>query len=136
MSCTVLLRPSANVLMYLKRAAVARERAQGVRSADEKRFHHQMESRWMNLAASTAFVERVGLFVHSMEGSIVPYDGCPSCHGLMVLETAEIGEEDEVFGFRCRRCGAHQSRWMPPHGVAAVQALAPPPQWDRLWTGK
>ena len=51
-SCAVLQRPSANVLMYLKRAAVAREHAQEAETVTEKRFHHRMESVWMNLAAN------------------------------------------------------------------------------------
>jgi len=125
--CAVLLRPSANVLMYLKRAAVAREHAADAKSTAEKSFHHAMEGRWMSLAASTAFVERVDLFLHTMEGAVLPYDGCPSCHGLMVLEAAEIHDAEEVFGFRCRRCGAHEIRSMLPQRGrhAGARAAAP-----------
>ena len=57
-----------------------------------------------------------------MDGAILPYDGCPSCHGLMMLEEAEFLDKEEVFGFRCRRCGAHESRSALPRGAPACPA--------------
>lgn len=132
----MLQRPSANVLMYLKRAAVARERAKEAETAAEKRFHNRLESAWMNLAASTACVEHVDLFLHTIEGAVLPYNLCPSCHGLMVIEMAEILDTEEVYGFHCLRCGAHDMRSALPRGAVAEQVLAASPRREAILTGK
>ena len=103
----VLQRPNDNVLMYLNRASRARERAQHTANTSERVFHERMETSWMNLAASTAFVERVDLFLH--KGEVLPYAVC-QCVGLMRITTVETSVEEDVFTFECRRCGATDSR--------------------------
>jgi hypothetical protein len=96
--------------MYLNRASRARERAQHTKNAAERTFHEGMETSWMNLAASTAFVERVDLFLHTVEGEVLPYAACSECVGLMRITTIESDVHEDVFTFECRRCGATGTR--------------------------
>jgi hypothetical protein len=49
----------------LKRAASTRERAAAAVDETTRNFHQALESKWIDLAASTAFVERVDLFMQS-----------------------------------------------------------------------
>ena len=60
----MLLKTSAAVHLYLERAANAREKAAAVADPAMHRFYQAMESKWMDLAPSTALVERVDLFLH------------------------------------------------------------------------
>jgi hypothetical protein len=55
----MLRKESAAVRLYLERAANARERASAAVNETTRQFHQAMESKWMDLAASTAVVERV-----------------------------------------------------------------------------
>jgi hypothetical protein len=96
--------------MYLNRASRARERSQHTDNAAERTFHERMETSWMNLAASTAFVERVDLFLHTVEGAVLPYEACSECLGLMRITTIDSGVREDIFTFECRRCGATDSR--------------------------
>jgi hypothetical protein len=52
-----------------------------------RNFHQAMESKWMDLAASTAFVERVDLFMQSREfrSRLSPSDLCSDCNKQMLL---------------------------------------------------
>jgi len=106
----VLQRLSHDVLMYLERAHRARERAQQSPSKAERVFHERMESSWMNLAASAAFVARVDLFLHTLENNALPYDGCPQCRSVMRIKTIETARHEDVFVFECRGCGAIEQR--------------------------
>jgi hypothetical protein len=119
----VLQRLSHDVLLYLDRADRARERAQLSPNKAERLFHHRMEDSWMNLAASAAFVERVDLFLHTVENSARPYDGCPECRGLMRLMTIESANGEDIFTFECRSCGSLEQRTL-----ARREALATPAQ--------
>lgn len=108
----MLLRPSESVLMYLNRAVRSRELAHQAATRDEHEFHARMESSWMNLAASTALVERVDLSLHTIDGALLPYDACRGCHGLMSIETVESFRCEEIYTFKCHRCGStEQRRW-------------------------
>ena len=112
-SCAVLQRPSQNVLMYLDRATRARNLAQHAATKADREFYERMEASWMNLAASTAFVERVDLFIHTMESAALPYSGCQACRGLMRIATIESIESGDIYTFKCRRCGSEEQRTLP-----------------------
>ena len=51
----MLRKESAAVRLYLERAANASEEAAAAPDPATRRFHLAMESKWMDLAASTAF---------------------------------------------------------------------------------
>jgi hypothetical protein len=103
-------RLSHNVLTYLNRATRARELSQQATNGAEREFHQRLESSWMTLAASSAVVERVDLFLHSMECRSLPYHCCAECNGLMVTETIEAGRLASNYRLRCRHCGAVEDR--------------------------
>jgi Zn finger protein HypA/HybF involved in hydrogenase expression len=66
----------------------------------------------MDLAASTAVVERVDLFLHTREFRLrlSPSDLCPDCHKRMSLKAVETTAELEEHTFRCRKCGSEHMR--------------------------
>jgi len=72
----------------LKQAANARERAAAAVDETTRNFHQAMESKWMDLAASTAFVGRVDLFMQSREfrPRLSPSDLCSDCNKQMLLK--------------------------------------------------
>ena len=96
--------------MYLDRAMRSRERAHHAATRDDREFHERMEFSWMNLAASTALVERADLFLHTIDGALLPYDACRGCHGLMSIETVEGRGTEDIYTFKCRRCGSREQR--------------------------
>jgi hypothetical protein len=111
-SIAVLRRESATVRLYLERAAAASERASTATDPTMRRFHLAMESKWMDLAASTAFVERVDLFLHTREFRLrlSPSDLCPDCHDRMLLIAIRTTAEFDAHTFRCRKCGFEHTR--------------------------
>ena len=106
----VLQRLSHDVSMYLDRANQARERARQSSGRAEHLFHERMEISWMKLAASAAFVERVDLFLHTLENKVLPHDSCPRCRGVIRIKTIESTRHQDVFAFECRACGCDVQR--------------------------
>ena len=108
----MLRKQSATVGLYLERAANARERASAAVDEVTRQFHQTMESKWMDLAASTAFVERVDLFLQSTEFRLrlSSSDLCPDCKGRMLLKAIHSTLMLEEHIFRCRRCGSEHTR--------------------------
>lgn len=115
----VLQSQSRNVMMYLARAAWAREQARLATLKSERTFHERMEQRWLDLAASTAFVERVDLFLHTLDTTTPPHGTCPHCDGLMSVELLEITRYREMYTLRCGRCGGVERRMVVPAAPAA-----------------
>jgi len=66
----------------------------------------------MDLAASTAVVERVDLFLQTKEfrRRLSSSDLCPNCNGRMLLKAVHSTLELEEHIFRCRRCGSEHTR--------------------------
>jgi uncharacterized protein YlaI len=108
----VLRRESATVRLYLEKAAAASEKASAATDPTMRRFHLAMESKWMDLAASTAFVERVDLFLHTREFRLrlSPSDLCPDCHDRMLLKAIQRMNEFDAHTFRCGKCGFEHTR--------------------------
>ena len=108
----MLRKESAAVRLYLERAANARERASVAIDETTREFHQAMESKWMNLAASTAVVERVDLFLQSREFRLrlSPSDLCPFCQHRMLPKTIRPSAELETYIFQCRGCGFEHTR--------------------------
>jgi hypothetical protein len=106
----MLQRSSSGVSQYLDRAARSRQMAREAKCDNLREFHERMEASWMNLAASTAFVERVDLFLQTFDRGLVPSDTCPTCLRVMTLQTMDAGEMEDVYSFKCRQCGATEVR--------------------------
>jgi len=108
----MLRRESAAVRLYLERAANARERASVAVDETARQFHRAMESKWMDLAASTAVVERVDLFLQTRDFRLrlSPSDLCPNCHQRMSLTVVQTTAELEEHTFQCRNCGSTHTR--------------------------
>jgi hypothetical protein len=108
----MLRKASAAVRLYLERAANARERASAAVDETARRFHQAMESKWMDLAASTAVVERVDLFLQSREFRLrlPPSDLCPFCQRRTWLTVSRPSAEFEEHIFQCRDCGREHTR--------------------------
>ncbi len=102
------------VWMYLARAARSRELAQDAINGNLRHFHERMETSWMNLAADTAFVEGVDLFLHTRARRVPPCDACPSCSRLMRVSTIEADAAEDVYTFECTSCGFTQERKVRP----------------------
>ena len=112
-------KESARVRLYLEWAANAGERAAAAVDELARKFYQAMESRWMDLAASTAVVERVDLFLQTREfhPRLPPSDLCPDCHQLMSLKSVETTAELEEHTFQCRNCGSTHTRRFRADGV-------------------
>ena len=108
----MLRKEGAAVRLYLERAANASEKAAAAVDPTTRRFYLAMEAKWMDLAASTAFAERVDLFLQSREFRLrlSPSDLCPDCHGRMLLKAIQTTAEREEHTFRCRNCGSEHTR--------------------------
>jgi len=108
----MLAKESAAVRLYLERAANARERAAAAVDPATRRFYLAMESKWMDLAASTAVVERVDLFLQTREFRLrlPPSDVCPDCNQRMLLKAVKTTAELEEHTFQCRHCGSEHTR--------------------------
>jgi hypothetical protein len=108
----MLKKESTTVRLYLERAADATEKAAAAVDPAKRRFYLAMESKWMDLAASTAIVERVDLFLQSTEFRLrlSPSDLCPDCHQRMSLKAIQTTAELEEHTFRCRNCGSEHTR--------------------------
>jgi Zn finger protein HypA/HybF involved in hydrogenase expression len=108
----MLRKESAAVRLYLERAANAGEKASAAVDLATRRFYLAMESKWMDLAASTAVVERVDLFLQSREFRLrlSPSDLCRDCQKRMSLEAIQTTAELEEHTFRCRNCGSEHTR--------------------------
>ena len=76
----------------------------------------------MGLAASTAFVERVDLFLHTLDGASAPYDTCIQCHGVMAIEVLEAGGQQEMYTLRCRHCGDTEQRTVVRYTLPGAHA--------------
>jgi hypothetical protein len=65
--------------VFILNAPQTGEKALAAVDPETRHFHLMMESKWMDLAASTAFVERVDLFLQSREFRLrlSPSDLCP-----------------------------------------------------------
>ncbi len=98
----MLTRLNPIVTMYLDRAERAHARARRATTAADREFHQLMEASWMNLAASSAFAERVELFLHARRARAAPRDAAAR-HGAMANETLDAG-----------RCVADRVRAFPP----------------------
>ena len=108
----MLRKESAAVRLYLEWAANAREKAAATVDPATRRFYLSMESRWMDLAVSTAVVERVDLFLQSREFRLrlSPSDLCQDCHQRMSLKAIQTTAELEEHAFRCLNCGSEHTR--------------------------
>jgi hypothetical protein len=96
--------------MYLQRAAYAREYGQHATLRSEHVFYERMEERWMCLAASTALVERVDLFLNTLKLEKLPRDTCLRCQSVMAIEVIESAAGQEHYTLRCHACGATKQR--------------------------
>ena len=116
----MLAKESAAVRLYLERAADARERAAAAVDPATRRFYLAMESKWMDLAASTAFVERVDLFLQSREFRLrlCPSDLCPDCNKRTLLKAIHTTVALEYHIFQCRNCGSQHTRRLRPDDVS------------------
>jgi hypothetical protein len=108
----MLRKTSAAVRLYLVRAANARERASAAVDERTRQFHQAMESKWMDLAASTAVVERVDLFLQAREFRLrlPPSDLCPFCQRRTWPKAGQPSAELEEHIFQCRDCGREHTR--------------------------
>ena len=108
----MLRKESAAVRLYLERAANARERAAIAVDETARKFHQAMEFKWMDLAANTAIVERVDLFLQTMEFRfrLSPADLCPDCHERMSLKAVQTIAELEEHTFQYPHCGSEHWR--------------------------
>ena len=108
----MLRKESAGVRLYLERAANAREKAAAAVDETTRKFHQAMESKWLDLAASTAFRERVDLFLQTREFRLrlSPSDLCPFCRRRMSPKTIQPSAELETYIFQCRSCGFEHTR--------------------------
>src|SRR6516162_6558680 len=108
----MLRKESAAVRLYLERAANASERAAAAVDPVTRRFYLAMESKWMDLAASTAVVERVDLFLQTREFRLrlSPSDLCPDCHERMLLKAVQTTDKLEELTFHCRSCSSKHTR--------------------------
>jgi hypothetical protein len=99
-------KASAAVRLYLERAANASEKAATVAGPAMQRFSLAMESKWIDLAASIAVVERVNLFLQTREFRLrlLSSDLCTDCHQRMLLETIQTTAEHEEHAFRRGNC--------------------------------
>ena len=126
---------SATVVLYLTRAADAREQTQQATLKSERAFYERMERRWLTLAASAALTERVDLFVHTLQSMGLPHDSCTQCHGVMSIEVIEATGHQEIYTLRCRECGGTERRTVvrytlsggARHRAGAEAAAMPPP---------
>ena len=104
-------RTSPSVHMYLDRAGRARERAQNGANKAERAFHKRMEWWWANLAARTAFVEGVDLFLHVRQHhQLPPLSQCPDCGKLMMVRVMKADRGRLAYSFECVSCGRHEER--------------------------
>lgn len=121
-SRVVLQSQSANVILCLTHAATAREQAQRCTLKSERAFYERMEARWLGLAASAAFAERVDLFVQSLQSMTVPHDACARCRGVMSVEVIEATGSQEIYTLRCRQCGGTESRTVMRYTLRGVDS--------------
>jgi hypothetical protein len=117
----MLKKESVAVRLYLERAANARERALAAAATDPetRQFHQAMESKWMDLAASTAFVERVDLFLQTREFRLrlSSSDLCPDCYKRTLLKAIHTTLALEYHIFECRNCGSQHTRRLRADGL-------------------
>jgi hypothetical protein len=108
----VLRKTSAAVHLYLERAANAREKALAAVDPGTQTFYVLMESKWLDLAASTALVEGVDLFLQTREfrPRLSSSDLCPDCNGRMSLKVVHSAFELEEHVFQCLNCGSEHTR--------------------------
>ncbi len=111
--------------MYLARAAEAREHARHAALKSERIFYGRMEQRWMGLAACTAVVERVDLFLQTLHSTDLPHDVCTDCHGIMAIEVVEATGCREIYTLRCRKCGGTEFRTVMRYTVRGAATAAP-----------
>jgi len=121
----MLQKESATVRLYLERAANARERASAAVDETTRQFHQAMESKWMDLAASTAVVEHVDLFLQSREFRLrlSPSDLCPDCHERMPLKAVKTTAALEEHTFRCPNCSSEHMRRSRADDFPAIPSL-------------
>jgi hypothetical protein len=115
----MLRKTSAAVRMYLERAADAHEEALASVDPKTRHFYLMMESKWMDLAASTALVERVDLFLQSREFRLrLPTsDLCADCHERMSLKGVHSTFAFEDHIFECLNCGFTHMRRIRTDGL-------------------
>ena len=105
------LRGSPAVHMYLDCAERARERAQKALTDAERILHRRMERSWMNLAARTAHIEGVDLFLHARQHDrLPPLSQCPECRKAMTVRTIKLDRGGLVYNFQCASCGCQEER--------------------------
>ena len=110
----MLQKPNKTIAYYLECASSAHERAKLSDSKEVREFHERMAERWMNLAASSAWFERLDLFIVSMAlKNVPPTDLCDTCHRIMRLMTSEITLGRERLSFECTVCGTEKVRDLP-----------------------
>ena len=104
-------RTSHSVHMYLGRAGRAREHAQTAANESERAFHQRMERSWANLAATSALIEGVDLFLHARQHHrLPPLSQCPDCSKLMTMRVLKADRGRLVFNFECASCGCREER--------------------------
>jgi hypothetical protein len=105
-------RTSPSVHMYLDRAGRARERAQNGANKAERAFHKRMERSWADLAAKTAVIEGVDLFLHARQhDQLPPLSQCPDCSKLMTVRVIKADHGRLAYNFECVSCGSREERW-------------------------
>ncbi|HVY58615.1 MAG TPA: hypothetical protein VHA77_12255 [Xanthobacteraceae bacterium] len=107
----MLQKQSSSVILYLERASSAREHALQAKDAELKSHYLDMEAKWLDLAASSAQVERVDLFLQSLKFSrLAPSETCWSCGRPMRLVSVEPGPDGQRYRFECRDCRKERIR--------------------------
>jgi hypothetical protein len=109
--CALLRKESAAVRLYLEQGANASEKA-AAQSIRQRGILLAMESKWMNLVAGTAIVERMDLFLQSREfrQRLLLSDLYPDCHARVLPKAIQTTAEVEEHTFRCRSYASEHTR--------------------------
>ena len=104
----MLERNSAKVRTCLESAARSHARAAAAQDPDKKNFFLKMETSWMRLAASIAYVERVDLFLQQTALNRDMSNQCWRCESPMRLKLVDARPDGECHTFECLHCGFEQ----------------------------
>jgi len=100
----VLKASSQNVKYCYERALEAEARADASRNPEERIFYYNCEKRWLALAASYEYQERLAAFLQELRG-FVKAPICSAC-GLPMRpkRLAQTGQGLFEFQFKCANC--------------------------------
>jgi hypothetical protein len=113
----------AAVRLYLETGGDCARKSAAAVDETTRNFHQAMESKWMDLAASTAFVERADLFmrIRELRPRLSPCDLSSDCNKQMLLKAIHTTLALEEHIFRCRNCGSEHTDSFAPDGRSVQQ---------------